>query len=37
MTNKMTVVTNKITDGNPLKAKLDNFIKEQAAASVESL
>ena len=30
-------VASKITDGNPLKAKLDIFIEEQKATSVESL
>ena len=28
---------NKITDGNPLKAKLSIFIEEQGATSVENL
>ena len=30
-------VANEITDGNPLKAKLDIFFKEQGATSVESV
>ena len=30
-------VANKITDGNPLKAKLGIFIKKQGATSVEGL
>ena len=34
---RLSNVTNKITDGNPLKAKLDIFIEEQWVTSVESL
>ena len=30
-------VANKITDGNPLKAKLDVFVEKQGATSVESV
>ena len=30
-------VANKITDGNPLKAKLSIFIEEQGATNVEGL
>ena len=30
-------MANKVTDGNPLKAKLGTFIEEQGAICVESL